>query len=203
MPQVWHFRQSIDYSITANYAVLDFAQRYRENLLYNIYVMPAGTASPRQHRQLDDLSAPHRRSEGRDREGHEGRRRHRFAHGPRRPHRHGAGQVLLDCCKKPEYRDPRGYILSANEGDFLTATKFVNIMIKSGLTAHRATAPFTVGGKQYPAGSYVFKARAGRSARTCSTCSSRRITRTTSSIPAARRFRRTTTPAGRSRTRWA
>ena len=30
-PQVWHFRQSIDYSITANYAVLDFAQRYREN----------------------------------------------------------------------------------------------------------------------------------------------------------------------------
>ena len=59
--------------------------------------------------------------------------------------------------RKPEYRDPRGYILSANEGDFLTATKFVNIMIKSGLTAHRATAPFTVAGKQYPAGSYVFK----------------------------------------------
>ncbi len=43
--------------------------------------------------------------------------------------------------RKPEYRDPRGFILSANEGDFLTATKFVNIMIKSGLTAHRATAP--------------------------------------------------------------
>ncbi len=59
--------------------------------------------------------------------------------------------------RKPEYRDPRGFILSANEGDFLTATKFVNIMIKSGLTAHRATAPFTVAGKQYPAGSYVFK----------------------------------------------
>ena len=38
-PQTWHFRQSIDYSITANYAVLDFAQRYRETLLYNIYVM--------------------------------------------------------------------------------------------------------------------------------------------------------------------
>ena len=38
-PQTWHFRQSIDYSITANYAVLDFAQRYRETLLFNIYVM--------------------------------------------------------------------------------------------------------------------------------------------------------------------
>ena len=46
VPQVWHFRQSIDYSMTANYAVLDFAQRYRENLLFNIYAWPARTASP-------------------------------------------------------------------------------------------------------------------------------------------------------------
>ena len=37
--QVWHFRQSIDYSITANRAVLDFASRYRETLLYRIYQM--------------------------------------------------------------------------------------------------------------------------------------------------------------------
>ena len=103
-----------------------------------------------------------------------------------RPHR-----PVPDKCyaivKKPEYRDPRGYILSANRR-LHRPTKFVNIMIKSGLTAHRATAPFTVAGKQYPAGSYVFKG-AQRSARTCSTCSSRRIIRTTSSIPAARRFR--------------
>ena len=38
-PQVWHFRQSIDYSVTANYAVLDFASRNRENFLFNIYQM--------------------------------------------------------------------------------------------------------------------------------------------------------------------
>ena len=31
-PQTWHFRQSIDYSVTANRAVLDFASRYRETL---------------------------------------------------------------------------------------------------------------------------------------------------------------------------
>src|SRR2546426_351177 len=38
-PQKWHFRQSVEYSITANRAVLDYASRYRETLLYNIYRM--------------------------------------------------------------------------------------------------------------------------------------------------------------------
>ena len=38
-PQVWHFRQSIDYSVTANYAVLDLASRYKDQFLYNIYKM--------------------------------------------------------------------------------------------------------------------------------------------------------------------
>ncbi len=32
-PQTWHFKQSIDYSMTANLAVLDLASRYREELL--------------------------------------------------------------------------------------------------------------------------------------------------------------------------
>ena len=40
-PQPWKFRQSIDYSITANRAILDFASRYRETLLYRIYRMGA------------------------------------------------------------------------------------------------------------------------------------------------------------------
>src|SRR5687768_16928292 len=38
-PQAWHFRQSIDYSVTANYAVLDLASRYKDQFLYNIYKM--------------------------------------------------------------------------------------------------------------------------------------------------------------------
>ncbi len=40
-PQEWHFRQSIDYSVTANYAILDFASRFRETFLYRIYHMGA------------------------------------------------------------------------------------------------------------------------------------------------------------------
>jgi hypothetical protein len=38
-PQPWHFRQSVEYSITANRAVLDYASRYREQLLFNMYRM--------------------------------------------------------------------------------------------------------------------------------------------------------------------
>src|SRR6185503_7048096 len=46
----------------------------------------------------------------------------------------------------------------ANQPDFLTATKFINTLIKAGVVAHRATAAFTVNGKSYPAGSYVVQA---------------------------------------------
>jgi hypothetical protein len=47
---------------------------------------------------------------------------------------------------------------AGGSADFLTATKFVNTLIKGGVVVHRATAPFAVAGKQYPAGSYVVKA---------------------------------------------
>lgn len=154
-PQAWHFRQSVDYSLTANYAVLDFAQRYRESLLYNIYLAGRNsirrggtdtwTTYPRRIQEVKDLIARETKAEGAGSQANAG----------------GRVQAVPDkyfqVLRKPEWRDARGYILSASEGDFLTATKFVNIMIKSGLTAHRATAPFTVAGKAYPAGSFVFK----------------------------------------------
>ncbi|MCU1385112.1 MAG: hypothetical protein JWL71_3809, partial [Acidobacteria bacterium] len=58
----------------------------------------------------------------------------------------------------PKMRDPRGFILPSDQPDFPTATKFVNTLIKAGVFVDRATAPFTVAGTQYPAGSYVVKA---------------------------------------------
>src|SRR5260221_37720 len=36
-PQPWHFLQSVEYSLTANRAVLDIASRYRETLLFNFW----------------------------------------------------------------------------------------------------------------------------------------------------------------------
>ncbi len=52
-PQKWHFRQSIDYSITANRAVLDFASKHREDFLFNIYRNGEELDRARQPRQLD------------------------------------------------------------------------------------------------------------------------------------------------------
>src|SRR5258708_9911534 len=37
--QTWHFRQSIEYSVSSNRAVLDMASRYRDTFLFNMYRM--------------------------------------------------------------------------------------------------------------------------------------------------------------------
>jgi hypothetical protein len=38
-PQQWYFKNSIDYSVSLNYAVLNYASRHKDELLYNIYTM--------------------------------------------------------------------------------------------------------------------------------------------------------------------
>src|SRR5207244_2574125 len=59
--------------------------------------------------------------------------------------------------RDPARRDPRGFIIPASQPDFLTATKFVNVLLETGVKVHRAKEDFEVGGKRYPAGSYVVK----------------------------------------------
>ena len=67
------------------------------------------------------------------------------------PHRPDGG------APDPRLRDPRGYILPAGQRDFPTATKFVNALLSAGVMVSRATRPFAVSGRTYPAGSYVVK----------------------------------------------
>ncbi len=161
-PQKWHYRQSIDYSITANRAVLDYASRYRETLLYNIWLMgknsiergsrDSWTVLPNRIDEVKAAVAKEQRdrasgySGGNDASG-------RFAE-------YFGGQApakFYSLLRKPENRDPRGYIVSANQPDFPTAVKFINALIKNGIAVHKATAAFSVNGKSYPAGSYVVK----------------------------------------------
>ena len=67
------------------------------------------------------------------------------------------GDALWKALRQPQHRDPRGFIMPADHPDFGTTVRFVNTLIKSGIAVHRATAPFTVAGKQYPAGSLIVK----------------------------------------------
>jgi hypothetical protein len=57
--------------------------------------------------------------------------------------------------QQPEDRDPRGFIMPADQADFPTAIEFANTLIKNGVQVHRATSDFTVEGTSYPAGSLV------------------------------------------------
>ena len=136
-PQEWHFRQSVEYSLSLNRAVLDYASRMRENLLYNIYVM--GKSS------IDRGSSDH------------------WTPNPKRIAAAGRDTSLVRTLKNPEWRDPRAFIIPSNQRDFATATKFINALREVNVTVHRATQAFTVNGKNYPAGSFVvFTAQAFR-----------------------------------------
>jgi hypothetical protein len=65
--------------------------------------------------------------------------------------------TYVSIMRNPGDRDPRGYIIPADQPDILTATKFVNALIKTGIAVQRATAPFSVGSRDYPAGSFVVR----------------------------------------------
>ena len=160
-PQRWHFRQSIDYSVTANYAVLDLASRYREQFLYRIWRM--GSNAIRNGSGDHWTTYPSRLDEVRD------------SIAARHPQA-GANAVMvpggqfqgapnpedsrryLALLHRPEWRDPRGYVLPADQPDFPTAVKFVNALLENGVEVLRATQDFSVGRTSYPAGSLVVKA---------------------------------------------
>jgi len=154
----WHFRQSMAYELAANRAVLDFASRYREHLLYNIYQMgrnsiergsrDSWTITPH---EIDSLKAAIER----DRQAKARAAGDSANAAPAARFGRGVDSAYFALLRKPEKRDARGYIIPANQADFPRATKFVNVLIKGGVDVQRATADFTVNGKRYPAGSYV------------------------------------------------
>ena len=160
-PRTFHFREAIEYSVTNNWAILDIASKRKEDFLFNMYKMGKNaidkggrdnwTIHPKRiEAARAAIEAAQPPSSGRG--GEAGGGRGGFGRG-------GAPVAIYNSVlHDPAQRDPRGFIVPADQPDFLTATKFVNTLIKAGVVAHRATAPFTVGGKQYPAGSFVLKA---------------------------------------------
>lgn len=126
-PQEWKFAQSIEYELTANYAILDYASRYRSQLLKNTYNM-ARNAIEKGKRDTWTLY-PDRMSKARSMQEY---------------------QTLAN-------RDAKAYVLPSDQVDFPTAVAFVNALIHAGVEAHTAPQSFEAGGKQYRAGSIVIK----------------------------------------------
>ncbi len=134
-PQEWHMKQSIDYSLSLNRAVLDYASRMREDLLYNIYSMGKSsigrgsrdtwTANPRRDAAISE------------------------------PMTGASDSAKWAAMHAAALRDPRGYVIPSDQPDFPTATKFVNALLETGITVARATREFSIGSKKYTAGAYV------------------------------------------------
>lgn len=172
-PGPWHMRQSIDYEITNNRAILDLASRYRETFLYNFYRMGKNsiekgsrdnwTITPKKIDALKAAAEAEAAASGRGGRGRGGAgaapsgdvNPDFAAFGGR------GGGVPMELYTKilhdPAKRDPRAYIIPSDQADFANATEFINALLKNGIYIDRASAPFTVNGKDYPAGSFVVK----------------------------------------------
>jgi hypothetical protein len=163
MPQKWQFRQSIDYSITACKAILDFAARRREELLWNRYVMGRNAVAKGetdtwtfQPKSVADVQSQVEK----ERAQTAAQAGQSAAGSPGSTGGRGGGSAPMkyyDALRDPAKRDPRGFIIPSDQPDFPTAVKFANTLIKSGIAVHRATKKFTVAGKTYPQGSLIVK----------------------------------------------
>lgn len=158
-PTMWHFSQSIAYTMSMDRAVLDYAARNKDVLLFNIYKMglnsirrgseDSWTITPAKINAME-MAAKVKLGQSKQKAG---------VDGPGIM----AGRTQIDpslyaALHDPAKRDPRGYIIPANQTDFPTAIVLLNALIKNGVDVERATAPFSVNGQNYPAGSFVVEA---------------------------------------------
>jgi Zinc carboxypeptidase len=171
----WHYRTSVDYEIENDRAILDYASRNREPLLYNIYVMGERsiqngsedhwTITPKSIEALNQAAAQQSGSTSAGGRGGRGGRGGAVLAGGDMA---GGGMVTAGPAQAPNDlyntvlhspadRDARVYIISSDQPDFPTATKFVNALLKNGIEVYRATAAFEASGKSYPAGSFVVR----------------------------------------------
>lgn len=156
-PQKWNFRKSIDYSVSLNLAILDYAARNGDKLLYNFYKMGKNaidkgntdtwTKYPKYIQHIEKAYAAD--IEAGKIKAIQNNSYYRAKIIPTDYYE----AVFTD----KSFRDPRGYILPADQEDFGTAVKFVNALIKSGVYVYQASADFSVNGKNYPKGSIIVR----------------------------------------------
>jgi hypothetical protein len=131
----WHFRQSVDYSMTANRAILDLASRYREDLLMNIWRMGRNSIArgSTDHWTTTPVLIDAARAAG------------------------NSQPAMAAALRAPAARDPRAFVIPAGQAEMGNAIDFLQALSTSGIEIHKATAPFTIQGTTYPKGSFVVR----------------------------------------------
>lgn len=160
-PQKWYFQQSIDYVKEMDRAVLDYASRYRETVLYNRYIM--GRNQVQKGSEDSWVITPKGLNAVRDAAAKmPGAEKGQQDNGPTvvgRGDRPVPSSLYKTVLQDPAKRMPRAYIIPADsQPDMPTTVKFLNALIKTGIEVEQAPAAFSFGGKSYPAGSFVVRA---------------------------------------------
>ena len=159
----WHFRQSIDYSMTANRAILDLASRYREDLLFNFWRM--GRNSIERGSKDTWTTTPHTILAAEQAAAASTAAAPPPAAAPAAGGRGGRGggrgantQVYAAVLRDPARRDPRAFIIRPDQPEFAQALHFLQALATSGIEMQKATADFILNGTLYPKGSFIVRA---------------------------------------------
>ncbi len=131
----WRFRQSVDYSMTANRALLDWASRDKENLLFNFWRMARNSV---ERGQKDTWTHVPRMMDSARAVG-------------------GGTAGMASVLRDPNRRDPRAFVMRADQPEIGNVLSFLQALAWSGIEIHRATAAFTIAGKSYPKGSFIVR----------------------------------------------
>ena len=130
--QIWHARQTVEYLQTANFAILDYASRYRRELMHGIWTMAT--------RSIERGSRDH------------------WTPTPYLVNAADAREDGASVFSDLNLRDPRVYVLRSDQPDWSAACRLVRALDRCGVAVHRATAPFECNGATMPAGSFVVQA---------------------------------------------
>jgi len=159
LPGPWRFRKSIDYSVSLNYAVLNYAMRYRDELLFNIYRMGKNSIDKgsKDHWALSpNKSAAIKNAYQESLKNNSGNRRGSDSTivGARTEVPVMSAKWFDTVMRNRENRDARAFFMPPNS-DEATTIRFLNALIGTGVMVHQTTAAATIGNRSYPAGTWV------------------------------------------------
>lgn len=128
--KLWHARQTIEYLQTSNYAILDYASRYGDELQHDMWRI--------------------------GRRAIEAARRDTWTETPRLVALMD-GDRDNKPFEDPATRDARAYLIPRDQEDFAAATRLAQALIDNGVEVHRASRDFSFAGRSYDAGSFVVR----------------------------------------------